>query len=155
MANSNQSSSGIDPTLVNIVSLVVGDCHGRDQHTETYSIRANKTMAEINKSHGMASKLYDFYLTEECAVYEDDHFSEDFRTRARDAFHNRPDIANMPCLKAFKDDGYTYDNCVESETFVTLYLEIAKLVDPDLRWIFKDTSDYETSIGGFGLFCDD
>jgi hypothetical protein len=154
MEISTKPPSEIDPSLVNIVALTVGDDSYYAERSLTYSLRSNRTLSAIAASHWMASKLYDLDLESECAEFQNDHFTKEFRDNIRSAFHNRPDIMEFACLGDFNEDDAEYENSVNSDFFAVLYLEIAKLVDPDLKWVFHNTSDYTKSIGGSGLFYD-
>lgn len=147
MANTPQA-------LVHTFTLTVGD-PSRDGHnqSDTTCFKSNRTLAEIKKSFGMAAKLHSLDITNQCQEYEDSRLDEDYWTRARAAFHNVPKVLGLSCLSDEDDVGYDEDCAyIDSDEFMELWLQTAKLVDPDLEWK-QASSNNDEFIGGYGLFC--
>ena len=143
------------PELTHSFTLTVGD-YSRDGHnqSDTTLFKANKSLADIKKSHGMASKLHSMYLEHQCEEYEDSRLKPAFVTKARAAFHAMPEALGMSCLEVVEEDGETDEDAgyIDSGEFCDLYLFIAKLVDPDLEWKEQVGTAANENIGGYGLF---
>lgn len=140
-----------NPALTHTFTLTIGD-PSRDGHnmSDSYLFRCNKSLADVRKSHGMASKMYSMDLSRQCEEYEDSKFKPKFVESAKAAFHNRPDILQWECLNPDPEDEYS--GYVENSEYVELYLEIAKLVDPELEWEDDSTNASDLCIGGYGLY---
>jgi hypothetical protein len=134
-------------------TLTTGD-PSRDGHnqTDTTAFMSNRTIGEIKKSYCMAAKMHSLDITEQCTEYEDSRLTEDYWTRARAAFHASPSVLNLSCLVDYDNVGYDEDGAyVSSDEFMELYLQTAKLFDPDLVWKEASTNN-DHFIGGYGLF---
>jgi hypothetical protein len=139
--------------LPHTFTLTVGD-PSRDGHnqSDTTAFMSNRTIQEIQKSFGMAAKLHSLDITRQCQEYEDSRVDEDYWTRARAAFHNVPEVLGLSCLSDEDEVGYDEDCAyVSSDEFMELYLQTAKLVDPELEWTEAPTGS-DHFIGGYGLF---
>ena len=140
-------------TLNHTFTLTTGD-PSRDGHNMSDStlFRCNKSLADVKKSHGMASKMYSIELGRQCEEYEDSRFDSKFLEKLRAAFHNRPDLLGDNWLDPNHPDYDEEEIYVDSDLFCELYLEIAKLVDPELEWAEDSSSSSDHFIGGYGLY---
>ena len=145
MANSSKAE------LNHTFTLTTGD-PSRDGHNQSDStlFRCNKSLAEVKKSYGLASKMYSLDLTRQCEEYEDSRFSSKFLEKLRAAFHNRPELLGENWLTP--DGVDDEDQYVDADLFCELYLEIAKLLDPELEWAEDSSSASDHFIGGYGLY---
>jgi hypothetical protein len=98
----------------------------------------------------MASKMYSMDMSEQCSAYEERKFKPNFIESAKAAFHNRPDILQWECFNPDPVDKWI--GVVDNGEYVVLYLEIAKLVDPELQWEEDSSNALDIFIGGYGLY---
>lgn len=147
MANSSKAE------LTHTFTLTVGD-PSRDGHnqSDTTAFMSNRSIQDIQKSFGMAAKLHSLDITSQCEEYEDSKLDENYWTRARAAFHAVPAALGLSCLADEDEVGYDEDGAyVDSDEFMELYLQTAKLADPELVWEEAPTGR-DHFIGGYGLF---
>lgn len=139
--------------LTHTFTLTTGD-PSRDGHNMSDStlFRCNKSLAEVKKSYGLSSKMYSLDLTRQCEDYEDGKFDTEFLEKLRAAFHNRPDLLGDNWLDPNHPDYDEDELYVDCDLFCQLYLEIAKLLDPELEWEEDNSSSSDLFIGGYGLY---
>jgi hypothetical protein len=137
--------------LPHTFTLTMGD-PSRDGHNMSDSpfFRCNRTLADVKKAFIRASTTHGLDITRQCQEYEDDKFDEKFVKNAKAAFHNRPDLLEWECFNPDPDDRWS--GGVDTDTFVELYLEIAKLADPELEWSEDASNADDHFIGGYGLY---
>ncbi|MFN0318540.1 MAG: hypothetical protein ACKVQA_26235 [Burkholderiales bacterium] len=126
--------------MQNLINLTVGDYHG-DGHEkfEQFCIKSSSTKEEIENDHNLGSIIIGFDMCRDlCAEYEDNEINQDISDLIR---HFLPLFAIDEI-----DDGFRMD----CETFVNLYMEIAKLGNPSLEYEFVSIDNIR--VGGYGLF---
>ena len=134
----------------NSIRLVVGDWSG-DGHEKTQDIwiLSNRTEKQIQKAYKAGTKQVGFDLSETvCRNYEDCYISkEKLKTLASLGMVLRSHDGTPYELEQDEDRFV-----MEAETFADMYLFIASLGDPDLKYQYDYTPDNHINIGGYGLF---
>lgn len=133
-----------------IVDLIVGDwSHDGHEKTETVSIKINITPGELREAYERGRDQVGFDLTSDVANdYEDRKLSNvrmkalvakgyDERSVERDEYNN-------------ESDDYAGDYVLSHDSFVDVWLFIAKLGNPDLT--YETLNSASINVGGYGLF---
>lgn len=117
-----------------LINLVVGDWSG-DGHekTENILVLSNKSSKEIEKAYQDGTEILGFDFSEECCSdYEDYEIKEKY-------------------IKILKNENIKVDdNFMDIESFASIYIQICKLGDPELKIDIQDIDIVD--IGGYGLF---
>ena len=116
---------------MHLIDLVVGDYSG-DGHnmTETVTVKCNLTkeaLLEVNKSPLIREFL------RQCSSYQEDKLTDGF-------------IDKLEKVRILIDDP-----CMDSQSFVSLYMNLVYIYNPELKWEFLPQNK-KLEIGGYGLF---
>ena len=120
-----------------IVNLIVGDW-SLDGHNQTSSvtIESNLSKSEIKEAYKAGTAIVGFDLSSKvCIEYEDYKISEEHLSKLEKCG-----------ITVELDDGD-----LNAETFALIYLDIAKLGNPDSEFVIV-SSKAAINIGGYGLF---
>lgn len=128
------------------IDLVVGDWSS-DGHGISSSVPfiANFPLEDVEKFHAQAAKQHGLDFATQCEDYEDSCLSEDFLEAALIAFANHPTALSF-FQELVKEDGY-----VKADEFCFVYMYIAELGQPLLKWQHVEGNP-SIAIGGYGLF---
>lgn len=128
-----------------LIRLILGD-RSNDGHglTESYNYESNLSALEIQDAHQAGVNLLAVQqgdwikeaLVDLCASYEDNTISPKLRT----ALQNYGIVLGYDACEGYMD----------TDSFASLYTQIAKLGRPDL--MMRQLSMSDINIGGYGLF---
>jgi len=129
--------------LAHKITLTTGDWSS-DGHgiTSSHVFTTNFSASDIEGLHDAANRLHGLEFDTQCEEYEDSSLTEEFIEQALVSFTNQEDA-----LRLIKEaQKYEY---ISAAAFAELYLYIARLVEPTLRWELSGGD--EITIGGYGL----
>lgn len=132
-------------SLLHTINLVVGDwSHDGHSKTETVTILSNLDKKALEKAYKKGSKKVGFDLeTDVCADYEDMSMSEDISEKLKAAGIKPHDYV--------EEDEAGLSFSYNHEAFATLWLDIARLGNPDLKYEITADNNTTINIGGYGL----
>lgn len=135
---------------MNTITLVVGDwSHDGHNMTQNFIIRCNLTVKELDKAYKAGVKKVKVDLTEDVARdYEDYVLSKaDAQKFAKTGFEFTEKL-----FEPSEDEDGAYNIVFGCESFGALWLHIAKVGNPKLKWQEADEERATINIGGYGLF---
>lgn len=136
-----------DLDLNHSVSLVVGVAngdYGHKQH-ERFFFDMNRPNGYVRAAFQRAARNYSIDITQLCRDYQDDVLPTKEARVLKMLFQNDPDA--LAHVVSIEQD---CDGHMSTDDFVHLYLFIARIEDPELRW--AETTDQSINLGGYGLF---
>lgn len=141
-----------DPTFSHTITLTVGDwSHDGHSKTEVVTVRCNIDKKNLEKAYKNGTKKVGFNLTENvCADYEDMSVTPEIIKKLKDAGINSEDFIENESDEGDDDNCWSFAyNC---EAFADLWMTIAKLGDPDIKYELCEDNDTNINVGGYGLF---
>ncbi len=137
------------PELEHSITLTLGDwSHDGHSQTEVITVKCNVDKKDLEKAYKKGTKKVGFDLTEDvCADYEDGSVSDEVIEKLRDAGIKPEDFAEKGDAD---DEGWSL--AYDYEAFAGLWMRIAQLGDPDLKYEVAPTNPNNINIGGYGLF---
>jgi len=135
--------------LEHFITLTLGDwSHDGHSQTDVITVRCNVDKKDLEKAYKKGTKKLGFDLTEDvCADYEDMSASADVIEKLKTAGIKPEDFIEN---EDEDDEGWSFAYNVEA--FASLWLRIAQLGDPDLKYELVETNPNNINIGGYGLF---
>lgn len=133
-----------------IVDLVVGDwSHDGHEKTNVVAVKINVTPNELRSAYENGTKEVGFDLTRDVAAdYKDNVLSNE---RMKVLVANGYDEFTVERVEYDNDSSdYTGDYRLRVDSFVDVWLFIAKLGDPSLT--YEIVNNDSVNIGGYGLF---
>ncbi len=133
--------------LPHMINLVVGDwSHDGHSMTEQATIKCNLEKKDLEKAYEKGSKKVGFDLTEEvCADYEDMSMPAEIVEKLKAAGIDALEYAEKD--EDEEDLSFAYN----WEAFVELWLRIARLGNPELKYEMSSSESPNINIGGYGL----
>lgn len=134
--------------LPHLINLIVGDwSHDGHSMTETITISCNLDKKETVKAYKKGTKKVGFDLTDDvCSDYEDMSVDPEVIKKMREAGIRVEDF-----IKQYEDDSswsFEYD----ATSFAEVWLQIARLGNPDLEYEINVHDSPNINIGGYGLY---
>lgn len=130
--------------LNHTVSLTTGDwSHDGHGICNSHIFVSNFSASDIGRFMDAACKLHNLDFDSQCEEYEDSALSDEFIEQALVSFTGQPDALSL--ISRARDAEY-----IDDQEFAQLYLFIARLVEPKLRW--EKSSGINIEIGGYGLY---
>lgn len=129
--------------LNHTITLTTGDWSS-DGHgiTSSHVFATNFTASKIESLHNAACGLHGLEFDTQCEDYEDSSLTEEFIEQALISFTGQSDALKL--IQQAQKHEY-----ISASDFADLYLFIARLVEPTLRW--ESSESDEITIGGYGL----
>lgn len=135
-----------NPELPHMINLVVGDwSHDGHNMTEQSTIKCNLEKKDLEKAYKKGTKVVGFNLTEEvCADYEDMSMPAEIAEKLK--------VAGIDANEYVEhEDGEELSFAYNHEAFTELWLRIAQLGNPDLKYEMSSNESPNINIGGYGL----